>query len=335
MKNNVLGSLFTKIPGVLVLLCFHFNMYTTNAQTYCIQPGADQIAGEEDGFRYELWNQNSQGTACMTLGNGALFSGEWSGILNYLARRGLGYNQTQEHQEIGEFYATYNCNYNPSSASGNSYLSVYGWTVEPLVEYYVIEDWRNWIPSMADGAELKGSFEINGSFYDIYENTRVNQPSIVGNTTFQQYFSIRRDRRTEGSIDISEHFRQWESIGMDLGKLHEVSIVVEGYQSNGSFEFTELDVSVDNTVLGVDDLQKPNSYFDIYPNPAKDVAHVNFNISNQEKKLEVYNVSGKIVLSKNYGATETITEIENLPKGMYFVVLNTNNNNAAKKLIIL
>ena len=101
MKNNVLGSLFTKIHIVLVLLCFHFNMFTTNAQTYCIQPGTDQIAGEEDGFRYELWNQNSQGTACMTLGNGALFSGEWSGILNYLARRGLGYNQTQEHQEIG------------------------------------------------------------------------------------------------------------------------------------------------------------------------------------------------------------------------------------------
>ena len=43
------------------------------------------------------------------------------------------------------------------------------------------------------------------------------------------------------------------------------------------------------------------------------------------------NVSGKVVLSKNYGAAETITEIENLPKGMYFVVLNTKNNNVAKK----
>lgn len=334
MKNIVLGSLVAKIPTILVVLCFYLNICTTNAQTFCIQQGADQIAGEENGFRYELWNQNSQGTACMTLGNGALFSGEWSGILNYLARRGLGYDQTQEHQEIGEFHATYNCNYNPSSTSGNSYLSVYGWTIEPLVEYYVIEDWRNWIPSMADGAELKKSFEINGSFYDVYENTRVNKPSIVGNTTFQQYFSIRRDRRTEGSIDISEHFRQWESIGMNLGKLHEVAIVVEGYQNSGSFEFTELDVSVDNTVLDVGDLQKPNSYFDIFPNPAKDAAYVNFNISTKEKNLKIYNVSGKMVLSKNYDAAETIMEIKNLSKGMYFVVLNVDNNSTAKKLII-
>ncbi|MBW1297222.1 glycoside hydrolase family 11 protein [Aquimarina litoralis] len=334
MRNNALGSPCIKIPVILFLFFFFANTFISTSQTYCIQPGADQIAGEEDGFRYELWNQNSQGTACMTLGNGALFSGEWNGILNYLARRGLGYNQTQEHQEIGEFYTTYNCDYNPSSASGNSYLSVYGWTVEPLVEYYIIEDWRNWIPSMADGADLKGSFEINGSFYDIYENTRVNQPSIVGNTTFQQYFSIRRNTRTAGTINISDHFRQWESIGMNLGKLHEVSVVVEGYQSNGSFEFTELDVSVDNTILGINDLQRANSYFEVYPNPTRDVAYIHFKTPNQKKKLEIYDVSGKIVVSKNYDLAETTAEISNLSQGMYFVVLNINNNSITEKLII-
>jgi len=73
-----------------------------------------------------------RGTACITLGSGALFSGNWNGILNYLARRGLNYNQTLEHQEIGEFFATYDCNYNPSSSTGNSYLSIYGWTLNHL-----------------------------------------------------------------------------------------------------------------------------------------------------------------------------------------------------------
>lgn len=227
---------------LLLLLSLLFVFQYSNSQTFCTESGTDQKLGTQDGYRYELWNQNAQGTACMTLGKGALFSGEWNGILNYLARRGLDYDQTQEHQEIGHFYTTYDCDYNPSTASGNSYLSVYGWTVDPLIEYYIVEDWRNWIPSMAKDASLKGTIEVEGSIYDIYENTRVNQPSIVGITTFQQYFSIRRDVRNSGTINISAHFNKWESLGLDLGKLDEVSFVVEGYQSNGSFAFKELDV---------------------------------------------------------------------------------------------
>lgn len=217
----------------------------SSLKTFCTQDGNDQVLGEQDGYRYELWNQNAVGNACMTIGEGALFSGEWSNILNYLARRGLDYNQTQEHQEIGRFTATYDCEYNPTGSSGNSYLSIYGWTVDPLIEFYIVEDWRNWIPSMANDVSLKGSITINGSIYDIYENTRVNQPSIVGTTTFQQYFSIRRDERNSGTIDISKHFDMWESLGMDMGKLDEVSFVVEGYQSNGSFNFKALEVVVE------------------------------------------------------------------------------------------
>ena len=218
-----------------------------SSQTFCTDDGSDQVTGEKDGYGYELWNQNSQGTACMTLESGTLFSGEWNGIENYLARRGLNYNQTKKHQEIGVFYTTYNCNYKPSSSSGNSYLSVYGWTVNPLVEYYIIEDWRNWIPSMATDATLKGSFTVNESIYDVYEKTRVNKPSIVGDTTFQQYFSIRRYTRNSGTINISEHFEKWNTLGMEMGKMHEVSFVVEGYKNSGSFEFTVLDVFLNNS----------------------------------------------------------------------------------------
>jgi endo-1,4-beta-xylanase len=232
----------------LVLICSTPNL---SAQKICIDKSTDQIIGEQDGYRYELWNQNSQGNACMTLDEGALFSGEWRGIENYLARRGLNYNQTKKHQEIGEFFTNYKCDYKPSFESGNSYLSVYGWTVEPLIEYYIIEDWRNWAPYMSPDATFKGSFEANDSIYDVYEKTRVEKPSIVGITTFQQYFSIRRGKRSRGTINISDHFNMWEKFGMKMGKLHEVSFVVEGFKSSGSFEFKELDVFVsrNNSIL--------------------------------------------------------------------------------------
>lgn len=214
------------------------------SRTIRTTPDKDQIEGVKDGYRYELWNQNSQGTALMTLGKGALFSGEWKDIENYLARRGLEYDQTKEHQEIGTFVAHYDCDYKPSEESGMSYLSVYGWTIEPLIEYYIIEDWCKWIPSMAENAVFKGTLEANDGTYDIYTAIRENQPSIQGITTFTQYFSIRREKRDAGTINISEHFKKWASLGMDMGKMHEVSFVVEGYRSNGKFDFRELDVIV-------------------------------------------------------------------------------------------
>lgn len=315
--------------SILFLWCIQL----TSAQEFCIQSGSDQIAGTQDGYRYELWNQNSQGTACMTLGDGATFSGQWNGILNYLSRRGLGYDQTKEHQEYGTFSTTYNCNYNPVVVpGGNSYLSVYGWTVEPLIEFYIVEDWRQWIPSMAAGAELIDTFTVDGSEYEIYENTRVNQPSILGTATFQQYFSIRKDTRNSGSIDISAHFNKWESLGRDLGKLHEVSFVVEGYQSNGSFEFTELKVVADDTSLSVDDFST-KQFFNIYPNPTNGNATIQLNKTGIETNILVYDALGKVIFNQK-NVRDDAVKVSNLKSGMYFVLVDTGNQNFTSKLLV-
>ena len=63
----------------------------------------------------------------------------------------------------------------------NSYLSVYGWTRNPLVEYYVVEAYGSYNP--ASGAQKKGSIQVDGATYDIYQTQRVNQPSIEGTST--------------------------------------------------------------------------------------------------------------------------------------------------------
>jgi len=317
-----------KYLGCILLVCA---FQQTNAQVICSVPGSEQEAGIQDGYRYELWNQNSQGTACMTLGEGALFSGEWSGILNYLSRRGLAYNQTEEHQEIGHFSADYNCDYNPSSASGNSYLSIYGWTVEPLIEYYIVEDWRNWIPSMAQDATLLGVFNIDGSDYEIYENTRTNQPSILGISTFQQYFSIRQDERNSGSIDITGHFEKWESLGLELGKLHEVSFVVEGYQSNGSFDFTELEIIADDTPLNVSENAK--DYFSVYPNPSAGNTFIQLKRAGLNATVNIYDSLGKVVFSQKEVQSDRL-QVADLNSGIYFVVVDVDNTSVSSKLVV-
>lgn len=328
---------FTQFALCLMIIFLVPGVQHSIAQTFCTTPSTSRYAGEKDGYRYELWNQNGQGTACMTLGNGALFSGQWTGILNYLARVGLGYDQTQEHQEIGRFFTTYNCDYNPSSASGNSYLSVYGWTVEPLIEYYIVEDWRNWIPSMDAGATLKGTIDVNGSIYDIYQNTRVNQPSIIGNTTFQQYFSIRRNKTNSGTINISDHFEKWESLGMDMGKMYEVSFVVEGYQSSGNFNFTELDVFVgddpgpgtEDPVLDTEKLSV-HSAVRIYSTPNSGVLSVDLDESVLNASVKVYNVFGSLLFSQDNVNTRLL-QVPNLKKGFYFISVNSRKLNYTAK----
>ncbi len=317
----------------LTLIFLVLGVQNSSTQTFCTQAGTERYAGVQDGYRYELWNQNGQGTACMTLDSGALFSGEWKDIQNYLARRGLGYDQTQEHQEIGTFYATYSCTYNPSTASGNSYLSVYGWAVNPLKEYYIVEDWQNWIPSMDAGATLKGSINVNGSIYDIYENTRVNQPSIIGNTTFQQYFSIRRNVRNSGTINISEHFNTWGSLGMEMGKMYEVSFVVEGYQSSGSFEFTALDVFVSSGPVVSADVSKEISQVTIYPNPNSGDLYVKLDESDSNANMSIYDISGNIVFAQE-NINNNLLHVSDLKSGIYFVNVNSNRLNYTTRFLI-
>ena len=251
-QKVIMKSEFIRAKRVVLLaLTFLFiNVRYSSSQTFCTGSDSNQISGIKDGYRYELWNQHSLGTACMTIGNEMLFSGKWICVENYLARRGLAYDQTRKHDEIGDFFAEYKCNYKPSDSSGNSYLAVYGWTVDPLIEYYIVEDWCRWNPSMAANSVLKGSININESVYDIYETTRENQPSIIGDTNFKQYFSIRRYKRDSGKINISDHFKKWESLGMNLGKMHEVSFVVEGYKSSGYFNFSDLTIKTVNYLPG-------------------------------------------------------------------------------------
>jgi len=192
--------------------------------------------GTEDGYSYELW-KDSGDTTMTLLGNGT-FSCEWSNINNALFRTGQKFDCTQSYKDFGRVTVEYACDYNPN---GNSYLCVYGWTREPLIEYYVVQSWGNWRPP---GAESLGTITVGDATYDIYETTRVEQPSIDGTATFQQYWSVRKGKCTEGTIDLTAHFRAWEEMGMELGKLYEIALTVEGYQSSGAAQITKNEIII-------------------------------------------------------------------------------------------
>lgn len=128
---------------------------------------------------------------------------------------------------------TFSGDYSPD---GNSYLSVYGWTTDPLIEYYIVEDYGTYNPG--SGGEKQGTVDADGSTYDIYTAQRTDAASIEGTSTFTQFWSVRQDLRSSGTVSTGTHFDAWASLGMTLGTHNYQIVATEGYQSSGSSTIT-------------------------------------------------------------------------------------------------
>lgn len=43
---------------------------------------------------------------------------------------------------------------------------------------------------------------------------------------------------------LTDHFRAWQELGLELGKLYEVALTVEGYQSSGTAKIYRNDIVI-------------------------------------------------------------------------------------------
>jgi hypothetical protein len=65
--------------------------------------------------------------------------------------------------------------------------------------------------------------------------------------------------------------------------------------------------------------------FKVFPNPASDYAQISYN-STDAITIQITDLSGRILSSKNYQASDNIIETSDLANGMYFISLLNEKN---------
>ena len=104
-----------------------------------------------------------------------------------------------------------------------------------------------------------------------------------------------------------------------------------------NFEFDNFETGfiVDNILIenlsemSVSDTIK--STIEIYPNPFSD--YIKVNSSQNIKSIKIYDNSGKLVKNSNHSGKSVEVNVSELPKGIYFISLETNLGTETKKMI--
>ncbi|KAK2762695.1 hypothetical protein FQN54_000869 [Arachnomyces sp. PD_36] len=191
--------------------------------------GTPNSEGWHNGFYYSWWSDGGAQATYTNL-NAGTYEVQWGTGGNIVG--GKGWNPGLNARAI-----TYTGQYQPN---GNSYLAVYGWTRNPLVEYYIVENFGTFDPS--SGASNLGTVTCDGSTYRLGKSTRYNQPSIDGTRTFDQYWSVRVNKRSSGTVQTGCHFDAWRNVGLNVNGNHYYQILAtEGYQSSGYSKVTVSD----------------------------------------------------------------------------------------------
>ena len=210
-----------------------------------------EISGTPWGF--EQWSGG--GTNSMTYYDNGTFEAEWSNNQDYLTRVGFRYGDNGPGVDHNTKSYAVDYRYTRTGSAQYGYIGVYGWTVNPQVEYYIVDDWYS-KPNEQYIGEKFGEIEVDGAIYTIHAFLRQQEPSKTGTSTFLQIFSIRQTPRQCGHIDISAHFKKWDelftgqtkslrgskgggSTELKFGKVTEVMLMTEaGGNATGSVDYT-------------------------------------------------------------------------------------------------
>jgi hypothetical protein len=217
----------------------------TTAPTGGTVVSSSNKSGKAAGLDWTIWSNGSGGS--ITYYDVPAFSAAWNNSGDFLARIGLQWNATKTYDQYGTITAHFNYK-RTGTAGGYSYIGLYGWSIGPCVEFYIVEDSFNKMPVNpgSTSKQVVTADTIDGSKYTFYmrpTNGTGGSKCSGGTSSWSQFYSIRHDARQCGEISVSEHFKRWAAEGMVLGKMDQAQILVEVGGGTGSADFSVASVT--------------------------------------------------------------------------------------------
>ena len=180
------------------------------------------------------------------------------------------------------------------------------------------------------GEVAETSFEVA---FEMNEETAYYYYLIAEETILEQYGLTTQDA-------ILDYFAQnGEASYEDLGGT--IADCVEGtimkvftfpYNANNTLgTVNTVDILMGEGVVGLNDVMT-SVEANLYPNPAN--SHINVSSLSIIDRVQITNVLGQIVMTKEIGANGANINIENLEAGNYFVTIYTKQGVATKKLLV-
>lgn len=202
--------------------------------------------GTAGGLAWSLWSNAVNSNSCITTFGTTAFSAGWNNSGNFQARVGLEWGSSgKTYDQYGTISAQFS--YTKTGAGGGySYIGMYGWSDNPCVEYYIVDDRYGTMPFDAYNATLRGTASIDGETYELFSNTTTGSGGsrCSGVTSWNQFWSIRQKARQCGTITLTQHFDAWKAAGMTLGNMLEAKILVEVGGGAGTISFPVANVTV-------------------------------------------------------------------------------------------
>ncbi|PHR43427.1 MAG: hypothetical protein COA32_16425 [Fluviicola sp.] len=136
------------------------------------------------------------------------------------------------------------------------------------------------------------------------------------------------------SADANDHYILEEWTEFNLSSLDGSSYLTFGFTSSDVGQWginTPLYFAMDNLEYQAADasLAENEIDFSVYPNPVND----KLTIDSKAGIIKLIDLNGKVVFMKNHNAISTI-EVSTLPKGLYLIHLQTDNQITTKKIVI-
>lgn len=197
--------------------------------------------GGTGNLAWQIWSNGGSGS--LTSFTVPAFIASWNNSGDYLGRLGFEWgNSGKAFSAYGDITADLAFKKN-GTGGPYSYVGMYGWSTNPCIEWYIVDDSYSAMP-FNTGTAPSGTADLDGATYNLVKrNTTGTGGNRCGNVSaWDQFYSIRHTGRQCGTISVSEHFKLWDAKGWKLGNLLEVKILVEAASGQGSVDFAVANV---------------------------------------------------------------------------------------------